>query len=151
MKDTTQNLKHFQAQLKAVLSKKVVLGAVGNHLQAKMTNSELILIHEFGSKKQNIPARAPIRKTFNSSTVAKRLSTNFFMSLMTLAENGEDLQPALELVGQSMILETQKTINEGLTPPLSEDYLRKKIAAGYSELPLVKTEQLINSFAYEVR
>lgn len=151
MKDNLQNLKKYASKLQDVLQRSVVLGAVGTHLQAKMSNTELILIHEFGSRKRNLPARAPIRKTFNSKDVANRLAKNFFHSVITILESGGNPNDALEFIGQSMVLEIQKTFNEGLTPPLKKKYLEKKVALGYSNLPLIKTEQLINSFSYEIR
>lgn len=146
---TSAGIKEFQRKLSMLTKAQVVLGAVGTHSEAGISNSDLILIHELGRGNQK--ARAPIRKTFGKQQVVNRIVNNFERSLEHIFVTGGDVKASLDLVGQQMMMEVKATINAGLQPPLSENYLEKKIAAGYSELPLVKTEQLINSFEYEVR
>jgi hypothetical protein len=151
VKVKNDNLKRYQRQLKQMAGMKVGIGCVGDHGDG-LSNSDLMLIHEFGTSDKKVPARMPIRATFrddgNITLIKKTLEhaqQHFFDE-----DKGFNLQAIGEAVGNTMKELVKAQIRRRLSPPLAESTLEQKQRRGQSSIPLYATGTLLNSVEFQV-
>ncbi len=122
-----------------------VLGDSGSH-EGGLTNVELALIHELGTRNGHIPERSFIRSSFDKNK-AEYLETlkKLFKGVY---ENKMDVPRALGLMGVKMAADIKKGITKGagIPPPNAPS----TIAAKGSSRPLDDTGRLVNSISHAV-
>ena len=92
-----------------------------------------------------VPERAPIRKTFDAQRQRIRATS---ARLMGQVVGGRlELSTALGQIGEVASSQIRRTIQRGVTPPLSPETIRRK----RSSKPLIDEGLLINAYTYQVR
>jgi hypothetical protein len=111
----------------------------------KLTNVELAMIHEFGTRDGHIPARAWIRGTFDAN---KAEYIDVLRKLLGQVYGGKTtLKKALGLVGARMAADIKRRVKGGeISPP---DELSTVTAKG-SNTVLIDTGRMVNSVTWEV-
>lgn len=131
--------KEYKTAIKKLRKMRVVLGAVGQHKKSKLTNAELWRVHEFGVRRNgvNIPARAPIRKTFRDRGVQRQL---YKATVSLIEKNGiEDIPSIARGLGVLMKSSVQKTVSRRVSPENAPSTLARK----RGDLPLVDSRQMV--------
>lgn len=128
---------------------KVKVGIVGagadqRHADSDLTNADIWIIHELGAPDAGIPARAPLRTTFD-----KRIDELKGMQLKlakALLNDQMDVQRAFNILGAWGVAAIKSTIKAGLEPPNAPSTIKRK----GSSVPLIDTGQLINAVTWAV-
>lgn len=113
---------------------------------SEITNVQLGIIHEFGTKDGRVPERSWLRGTFD---VMRTKWQQLLENLLRLVVAGKlDVVRALELVGQQASADIRRRIRSGagIPPPLKQG----TIDAKGSSRPLLHTAQFVNSISYQV-
>lgn len=140
---------HYKA-LKQLSSMKVQIGAIGGHDGTSLSNADLLRIHEKGVPSRNIPARFAITRGLSENVPYLSKLTNNLLRV-NHSKKGFDIKKIGDGIGNAMAQIIKNTIKSRLSPALSEKYLKKKVEEGYSDIPLIKTGQLVNSIDYGVK
>lgn len=118
--------------------------AAAEHEGSELSNVQLGMVHEFGAPEVGIPERSFLRDTFddNEEKYARMLDRGAKKIL-----GGQSNQDTVVgLVGEQMVSDMKRRINEGIDPP-NED---ATVAAKGSSKPLIDTGALKNSITYKV-
>jgi hypothetical protein len=128
----------------------VKVGVMGDKAEAphgdKVTNVELAMIHEFGTRDGHIPARAWIRGTFDSHKadymdVLKRLIGQVYDGKLSLKQ-------ALGTVGAKMAADIKKRVKDGDIAPADAPSTAE---AKGSDRALIDTGRMVNSVTWDVK
>lgn len=139
----------LKRKLPGIGSVKVKVGIVGPEAATArgdggMTNADIWIIHELGAPEAGIPARAPLRKTFDAKIDELK---GMQLKLSKLLLNGKvDVDRAFNILGAWGAAAIKATIKAGLEPPNAPSTIARK----GSSTPLVDTGQLINSVTWAV-
>lgn len=150
MKRDKKNRKSFLKSIKKISEAQIQIGAVGDHDDTDLSNNELLAVHEYGSEKVSIPARAPITKTIRNNNFKNKLkkaipnlfAVNFDAEKVTFKE--ENILDGIGLITKNAI---KATMRAGVSPPLKDAAANAKRQA---DVPLIKTGQLLNSIEYGI-
>lgn len=140
------DLAKVQKQFLELAKKEVVVGIPqeSNSKRGKITNAELLFIHEHGSPIKNIPPRPVLKPAIeNNKDKIKYLYQEEFKNLMSLKSNPNFLNE-LGLFSQNAIRD-RFTNNDW--QPLMEATIEKKGSSN----PLIDTGELRKSITYVVR
>jgi hypothetical protein len=169
------NTKQFEAMLKAVKAKNVLIGIPADNTERpdeNINNAQLGYIHEYGAPEQNIPARPFL--TTGVEKVKDKCAVILKHGLTQVFSGQEGFDESMRDAGQLASDSVKTTITDGLSPALSPATLRsralkqlksadkqqreiakKAIDSGdYSEIsatPLVDTGALLASITYVIR
>lgn len=143
MKINDRRYKEFKRDLKKLFETRIVLGAVGDHSEAGMSNAQLFRIHEEGRPRVGIPMRAPIRKTFRIRGNLQRLEK---VIINIIKQNGIDINKLTTGIGQTMKALVQRTIMKRVDPPNSPATLLRK----RGDVPLIDRKQMVQSLDHGV-
>lgn len=154
MKIDDKDFVKYKKQMKRLNKMRVQLGAVGTHVGG-MTNSDLFILHEYGASLKGggrIPARAPLRRTFENGSVLKGIADRTQKLIAANFKDGQfNFDAILNGIGEDMVGSLKETIMKGQTVPLAERTIKARLKKGItSDLPLVETAQMMNSLQYEV-
>ena len=149
---------HFKA-LKQLSSLKVQVGAVGTHPPDPKTpgskavpNVAILRLAETGYAPKNVAPRFAIsgslsRHLKDIQTIAVSALRKHFSS-----KKGFDINKIGTAIGTAMSEAIKDGIRgEGLQPALEKDYLKKKLAKGYSKNPFYARGILLKSISFGVR
>ena len=106
MKIDKKRMKVFKKSIKDISDTVIQIGAIGQHADSDLSNSDLLIIHEFGAtiKKTGvkIPARHPIRTGIlsNISVIRKNIQGLITLRLVMMEELGELGKKVLRLEKQ---------------------------------------------------
>lgn len=125
----------------------------------RYTNTQIAAVHEYGAPRAGIPARAPLRTTFDANRakyrrLCNRLGGAYMAGTMPLRR-------ALGILGQTYVADVRATVRAGLSPPLAAATLLRKMQKGkwkkprkgrkrLAPKPLIDTGQLLASYTYRV-
>lgn len=128
---------------------RVKVGIVGSnadkeHGESGLTVADIWIIHELGAPNANIPARAPLRTTFEQKL--DELKGMQLKLAKALLNDKMDVQRAFNILGAWGASAIKATIKAGLPPPLAASTIARK----GSSVPLIDTGQLINSVTWAV-
>ncbi len=121
-------------------------GADKGRTEGQINNVGLAAIHEFGSRKANIPERSFIRLTVDTKLKSwERLLGKLGPDIYT---KGMPVERALAVVGLRMASDMQRTITSQPSqwPPLKPATIRRKA----SEKALIDTRELLRSIKHKV-
>lgn len=151
VREVDRGWNQIRAQLKALKQgdsyvKAGVLGDAGAHEGSNLTNVDLALIHEFGTRDGRIPERSFIRSSFEHNRA--EYIENLRKLIKGVYENKMTIPRALGIMGLKMASDMKKgiTTGEGIPPPNAP----ATIAAKGSSRPLVDRGRLVNSISHEV-
>ena len=106
-----------------------------------MTNVELGVIHEFGSKDgQHPPERSSIRSTFDQQ---QKKYQAWLDKVAKAGFDGKEMEGELLLLGEQCRTDIVNKVRSGIPPPLAEATVAQK---GGEATPLIRTGQWLNSF-----
>lgn len=140
------NLDKIQKQFLELVKKEVAVGIPQekNSKRGKITNAELLFVHEHGSPVKNIPPRPVLKPAIeNNIDKIKFLYEEEFNNLINIKSNPNFLNE-LGLFSQNVIRE-RFTNNDW--SPLMEKTIKKKGSTN----PLIDTGELRKSITYVVR
>jgi hypothetical protein len=130
-------------------------GQAVEHEGAGLTNAQLGVIHEFGTKGVSlgrsgaetggIPERSFIRSTFDRE-VKKWQNLMIRSAKEIYGPNRPNIRKVLGLVGEKAVADIRQTINKGIPPELMPETVERK----GSSKPLIDTGQLKASITYKV-
>jgi len=145
---------HYKA-LKQLSSMKVQIGAIGDHAPdtpggKSVPNAVILRLAETGYPSNGIEPRFAITRGLHENVPYLSKLTNNLLRV-NHSKKGFDIKKIGDGIGNAMVQIIRGTIMSGLTPALKPDYLKKKTEQGFSDLPYVKTHQLINSIDYGVK
>lgn len=109
--------------------------------------AEIAMVHEYGSPKQGIPERAPVR-TMMEGPARKEFERFAAQLSRQIVEGRITKERALELLGAWGAGELKKTIAAG--PPLPPPLAKATIKAKGSSRPLVDKGQMVGAVNFEV-
>lgn len=149
MEFNQKNFKRFKKQIKSITGSKIQLGATGQSNAPGLSNAELLLVHEFGVPKKNIPARAPVRKTFRDKKNLKKIRDNLRGLLVKNFDKkkGFKIDKILSGVAETMRALLVTTIKRRLSPANTASTLARK----RGDLPLIDTGRMVNSITSRVK
>ena len=106
---------------------------------------DLAMVHEYGSRKQNIPARSFIRSTCDAKRrehleLIRKFQWKILLGRMTAKQ-------ALMQLGEVVSKDMVQTINDGIEPKLEDATAKRKGGS----TPLIDTGRLKGSITHEVR
>lgn len=118
-----------------------------------LTNAELAVIHEFGTRDGRIPERSFIR-----SSAAKHRPQYVALlarGVKAVLSGRTSYRTVLTLIGEKMASDMRNGIREGIPPPNAPSTLARKLAmtrpgSTGSPKPLIDTGRLLGSITYEV-
>ena len=128
---------------------RVKVGIVGSnasqdHGDSGLSNADIWIIHELGAPDANIPARAPLRTTFEQKL--DELKGMQYKLAKALLNDKMDVHRAFNILGAWGAAAIKATIKAGLPPPNAASTIRRK----GSSVPLIDTGQLINAVTWAV-
>lgn len=144
--NVVKRLREIQRKIEELSKKQVVVGAIDSSTREDgLTNADLLAIHEFGSRRNNIPERPVLRSTLTNSKdiIGNALSKKVAECL----SGGLDVDDAYSHVGIFVRSEVLKTFDKNDFTPNDP----KTIARKGSSKPLIDTGALRASISYEVR
>ena len=115
-------------------------------VNSDITMAELWAIHEFGAPRANIPARKPLRTTFEEPEGAQELLVFLAKTATAIVNNKLDPEKALDVLGLWAVAKVQARIVMGLPPPIRPATVKAKGSSGI----LIDTGQLKASCTHEV-
>lgn len=147
---TTLNDRVWRAlrdRLRGVAKKRVKIGWLDDGSQHDdISMAELAAIHEHGTEDGSIPAREPLRRTFEEDDGredTKRMTER--LARQVVAEK-VDVDQALGILGDWGANQVKRRIKMGLWPPLKP----ATVAAKGSSAPLIDTGALVNAVNWVV-
>lgn len=110
---------------------------------------DLAAIHEFGSRKANIPERSFLRATFNDHSFVRAAK----LPVVQAAAKGRNPLRQARIMGLKLQAAVQKTLTDLKSPPLAASTLAQRLRrTGDSDPnPLVDTGQLRSSISYVIK
>ena len=143
--NVVKRLKEIQRRMTELSKKQVVVGAIDGSSRDGMTNADLLAIHEFGSKRNNIPERPVLRTTLanNVNGIEKALSKKVADCL----KGDLSVDEAYSHVGIFVKNEVLNTFDKNSFEPNKQKTVDRK----KSSKPLIDTGTLRASINYEVR
>ena len=152
MKIDKKRMKVFKKSIKDISDTVIQIGAIGQHADSDLSNSDLLIIHEFGAtiKKTGvkIPARHPIRTGILSNISVIRKNIQGLIKNAFEPKTGkvnEDI--VIEGIGITLVELIKKAIKKRLPPPNEDSTLRQK----RGDVPLINTSQLVRSITFGVK
>lgn len=150
---TTKNdrvWRQLREKIRGIAHKVVKVGWLSDgsmSLDGKISLADLALIQEIGTEDGHVPAREPLRRTFEEhegqaevSRVCERLGRQL------VAEKLE-VERALEILGDYGANMVKRRIKMGLPPPNAPS----TVAAKGSSAPLIDTGYLVNGVTWAVK
>lgn len=110
----------------------VKVGVIGSSTKAArrgldpVSNVDLAIIHEFGSRDGRVPERSFVRSTFHRKRGEYLLTLRRMVPLLYAQKL--TVPRALALLGMRMAADMKATIRDGIAPPLAESTLRARTA-----------------------
>jgi hypothetical protein len=146
------SLKDIQDALEALSNKKLLVGVTGKdeRTDINLTNSQLMLIHEYGVTEVKIPARPVLYPVLNQQSDYIKQS---FWEATQYALRGEDnhVDKQLHYLGQYLVNKIKERILSYIPPPLKLKTLQARQRRGnFGIIPLYDTHQLIQAFGYKI-
>lgn len=125
---------------------KVEVGFIDDemHKNAGMTVKELAMIHEFGSKSANIPARPFIEPTMRDNRFKYRRM--MFVDAKNLSRGRKRPAVALTEIGEMAVEDMKLKILDGRFTPLKPKTVERK---GHAQ-PLIESDQMYDAIKYKV-
>lgn len=130
---TKKNLQEIIASVRALAGAEVLVGVPEEKTErdddVPLTNAALAYIHDNGAPEAHIPARPFMEPGIKraEAEIEKRLSMALKAAMRGDAVAAEGQMIAAGLAAQLAI---QKTINDGIPPPLADSTLKKRAAKG---------------------
>jgi hypothetical protein len=145
-------LTDIQDALEALSNKKLLVGITGKdeRTDTDLTNSQLMLIHEYGAFEVNIPARPVLYPVLQQQNDYVK---NAFWEATQYALRGEEnnVDKQLNYLGKYLVDKVKERILSHISPALKPDTLAKRRRRGnFDTTPLYDTHQLLNSFGYKI-
>lgn len=141
-----KGIKDWEDKLKEYDSKNVMIG-VTSKTNGEGGNAMLMAVHEYGTEDGHIPERRPIRLTLDNN--ADKYARRYQQGLDKVLRGEMSADVALKSIGEEVSGDVKKTIMNGLTPPLADSTISRRI--NKSDKPLYDTGELLASITYEVR
>jgi hypothetical protein len=146
------SLKDIQDALEALSNKKLIVGITGKdeRTDINLTNSQLMLIHEYGAPEVKIPARPVLSPVLNQESDYIKQS---FWAATQYSLRGEDdnVDNQLHYLGQYLVNKIKERILSHIPPLLKPKTLQARQRRGNFDItPLYDTHQLIQAFGYKI-
>lgn len=146
--DTDINFNHLKKQIRKIANTSVETGYLSNNKRTdgQVTNAELAVIHEFGTK--NIPARPFIRPAFdnNEKEYRQKIVNGIMKSFVKKTFSTSSFYKVMEAVGIQMKADIQEGIRS-----LPRNLKQSTINAKKSNKALIDTGQLLNAVSSNVK
>lgn len=101
-------------------------------------------VHEFGSDDGTIPERSYLRSTFDEQRDA--LLAALEESVGQAIDGKVDLEKGLEKLGETLVEDIRRKIQQGIAPDLDEDTIEAK----GNDTPLIDTGRLLEAITAEM-
>jgi hypothetical protein len=145
-------LADIEGALEALSGRKLIVGITGKdeRTDTDLTNSDLMIIHEYGAFEKNIPARPVLYPVLDQQS---NYIKNSLWETVQYALRGQYdyVDKQLDYLGRYLVDKIKERILAHIPPPLKPKTIKARQRSGnFGIIPLYDTKQLINSFGYKI-